>query len=750
MKKLITLLTAAAVISCTACTSGNSSSGTPAAQESSISQIAFREADITLADSFSAVTALDRNKASVLIFGELKNGSYAARISGYDFADHSEIRFTPQENETVMNAAITQNGKTLILTCNESGDECETMLYIYAYDGSPEKTLSLGDILYSSGITANIVPAEDGYIVCVNNESLAVFDTDGRYRGDVRLRDNVLCSIFRDNDGVPTALLRNNSGELCTAAISGTELGDIRRTGRDSTPYWICAGQGDYAAAGIFGDGLWVLPADEGGWQRLSELSDNTFSIYSLGGIVMTAEDELALVEYTADGCDMLLLTQRDISQVSSKTVVRVATTIGNDFDLQDYVKKYNNQHIDDNYRMEIVSYGGTQDETHDEAQERLRMDIISGNAPDIVAFSPETPVISFGSRESEFVDLYTLIDSDPDLSREDFIPRVLEGLESGGKLLTITPVFMIDTVAARDGIVPTVHENWSVEDNKQAILDLPEGWEMMWMPVPMLRSDYFFSLLDMAHFVDIENAECSFDLPEFAELLQFVGDNKLGMTAKEFKSTYTGSETISFGAYDRALDMRNGKYLLVSGIRTFGDIFTAVRGQFDGDAVFVGEPTYDGNGTTLNVNSFQKGIMANSEHIAQAWDFLSSMLTEEYYDSYVNGAFEPVIEEYFDKRADSYKSGNLHMDVRAGEETDEWRYYYSDTEYIVMPPFTEEECEYWKSFVKNSKVASVDYQVIDMVREETERYFEGECTAEQCAEILQDRVSTYLSERYG
>ena len=243
MKKLITLLTAAAVISCTACTSGNSSSGTPAAQESSISQIAFREADITLADSFSAVTALDRNKASVLIFGELKNGSYAARISGYDFADHSEIRFTPQENETVMNAAITQNGKTLILTCNESGDECETMLYIYAYDGSPEKTLSLGDILYSSGITANIVPAEDGYIVCVNNESLAVFDTDGRYRGDVRLRDNVLCSIFRDNDGVPTALLRNNSGELCTAAISGTELGDIRRTGRDSTPYWICAGQ---------------------------------------------------------------------------------------------------------------------------------------------------------------------------------------------------------------------------------------------------------------------------------------------------------------------------------------------------------------------------------------------------------------------------------------------------------------------------------------------------------------------------
>ena len=37
-----------------------------------------------------------------------------------------------------------------------------------------------------------------------------------------------------------------------------------------------------------------------------------------------------------------------------------------------------------------------------------------------------------------------------------------------------------------------------------------------------------------------------------------------------------------------------------------------------------------------------------------------------------------------------------------------------------------------------------------DVYYEETGNYFHGECTAEECADRLQDRVSTYLSEQFS
>ena len=39
---------------------------------------------------------------------------------------------------------------------------------------------------------------------------------------------------------------------------------------------------------------------------------------------------------------------------------------------------------------------------------------------------------------------------------------------------------------------------------------------------------------------------------------------------------------------------------------------------------------------------------------------------------------------------------------------------------------------------------------IYNIIREETMPFFEGEYTAEKTAEIIQNRVSIYLSEKYG
>ena len=86
--------------------------------------------------------------------------------------------------------------------------------------------------------------------------------------------------------------------------------------------------------------------------------------------------------------------------------------------------------------------------------------------------------------------------------------------------------------------------------------------------------------------------------------------------------------------------------------------------------------------------------------------------------------------------------------------EEKEWRYeaYNNEGQLVIdkeIAPFTQEECDYYKNIIKNAKVLRSDVTAGNIIREETMPFFEGECTAEKCAEMIQNRVSLYLSERY-
>ncbi|MBO5383113.1 MAG: hypothetical protein J6A30_02320, partial [Ruminococcus sp.] len=55
---------------------------------------------------------------------------------------------------------------------------------------------------------------------------------------------------------------------------------------------------------------------------------------------------------------------------------------------------------------------------------------------------------------------------------------------------------------------------------------------------------------------------------------------------------------------------------------------------------------------------------------------------------------------------------------------------------------------------VKGSSRGNVSFEVMNefynMGYEEIDRYFYGECTAEQCADAMQNRLSIFLSEKFG
>src|SRR5699024_7767816 len=94
-----------------------------------------------------------------------------------------------------------------------------------------------------------------------------------------------------------------------------------------------------------------------------------------------------------------------------------------------------------DKYRIEVTDYSefNTEDD-YSAGLTRLNTEIISGKAPDILVVDG-LPVEQYAAR-GLLEDLYTYLDSDGELSRDDLYQSILSALEIDGKLYTAAPSF--------------------------------------------------------------------------------------------------------------------------------------------------------------------------------------------------------------------------------------------------------------------------------------------------------------------
>lgn len=750
MKKIFALTLALGLLCSTAaCGDKPENSSAPVTE---VVKLSLNSADITLAQDFSNITCISRDPLSnkILTFGELKNGGYAGYISDNSFSDYEQFRFSPQEDELVKYAAFMRSGRKAVMTLCDG----ETLIYVYDGNNELQKTLNCGEIIDVEGYYT-LVPCEDGFIINDDNKKLTIVSSDGSISGTIDISSYLVTGVSLDSEGVPTVVY-SDMEDTYTAHVEGTELTNKEKCSKlSSTAYSICAGFGDYKLAAILGGSLYVLR--DGQWSELCDFMDNDFEAYSLYSIAMTGENEFAAVHFDYNDPKMFLLTEADISEMKAKQVITMASfsQSGSGGYFDEEVKKFNAS--SDDYRIEYRNY--YDEEAYEWAVDDLKLDMISGNAPDIIPLNPELPVdtLNYGI----FCDLYEFMEDDPDLSPDDFLPNIREGLERDGKMIMLTPTFYFSTVAAKAGY-PGVRENWSFDDMIEAYNATPEGMYFFdGAEESQHRSVYFGWAVNPSFFIDYDKAECHFDSPEFIKMLNFINDNEIGLTWDEYTSL-----SGDFYYEDPQFDIDDGKAFVDfrEGHRGqwFGQIFTNVRGHFEDQCVFVGRP-FDGveNGSYINFD-FCLAIMANSPHKEGAWSFLRYLVSDEYYDDFMHYYSYPVLEDKFDERAqmtvDGYLSFPYDENYRVIEGDlirEDWHFarYNMDGELIfdkVLEPFTQEECEYYKDMVKNAKVMRYDSTVSYIINEETNGFFNEEGTAEKVAEAIQNRVSLYLSERYS
>ena len=246
---------------------------------------------------------------------------------------------------------------------------------------------------------------------------------------------------------------------------------------------------------------------------------------------------------------------------------------------------------------------------------------------------------------------------------------------------------------------------------------------------------------MHLDQFVDYGKATCSFDSDDFIQLL--TASAKLP-TDDEL---YGDSNEISVDYQDGYQMLQSGDLLMTSCYIT-GDSYSmkefyGLYNNKDFGMVNIGYPTSEGSGVQVSTSS-GFGISAKSKYQDVAWDFIKTLLTDDFQTD--QWSF-PVTKSAFDQALAESMEKDFYTDENGEKVYYDQSTYIGDTEY-TLEPLTQEQVDDFKSMVDGASVGSnYDTDIINIINEEAAAFFSGDKSAADVAALIQNRVGIYLGE---
>ena len=393
---------------------------------------------------------------------------------------------------------------------------------------------------------------------------------------------------------------------------------------------------------------------------------------------------------------------------------------------LRDSIIRFNNS--DPEYRIEIkpLLYNNDSDPEYrieikpllynnESERDRLLIELATSEDIDIL----DTSFLPDGALDAGLLaDMLPMIDADETISREDFIPSLLQAMMKHGGLYEYTDKFTLGTLLARPELFPG-RESWTVKQIEELIAQHPE-YAPLWQSMNREMIVTVVSWAATAEFIDWESASCSFDSRTFQDWLRLL--KKL----LDDKSPQDEEKLMAF-CYDFASD---------AGFSS--------RYPFQSDYAVAGFPSTEGTGSyllklgssagesrsTVGQNT-RIGIMASSKHQDGAWRFVRTLMTSESEEDQAISFGIPVFRERFERAITSTLSNN--------------------GEFQGLAMFNADDAQRLREQVYGTtKLIRTDEQILQVIQSEINAYLDGQKTAEEAAKQIQSRLSLYLAEQYG
>lgn len=333
---------------------------------------------------------------------------------------------------------------------------------------------------------------------------------------------------------------------------------------------------------------------------------------------------------------------------------------------------------------------------------ERYIADLTAGDAPDLVLFRT-TPFVEYPGLDVNneyYDDLYEYIDADDTLSRDSFLPNLLEAMSRDGELKFLCRQVTIATFVAREsavgdgyGLLPSDYERILAENERYLSL-----FDTFVTKSSLLDS---VCIISESAFTDRENASCDFDNDYFRSLLEFCNSSPY--------DEFIDGQSVSIGFENALLTPER----ISSVVR-----FKVMPGVYGDDPVFVGFPDGD-MGCSYYICGLGYAIPAQSSNKEGAWAYIKHMLSVEA-QRYVTAGL-PVILKAFEL---ALEDGDVSEDMQR-----------KALELLERTKYAE---------------SVQDSGLKEIITDSCRNYFDGTATLDDTVDIIQSRASVYMSEQYG
>ena len=398
----------------------------------------------------------------------------------------------------------------------------------------------------------------------------------------------------------------------------------------------------------------------------------------------------------------------------------------------------------DNGYQVQLKRYSESYDEdgnpiAHSDEEYQyqdleLLQDIINTTDIDIVcnvsfAYKSNYQILQ---NKGAFADLYSFMESDPEINTDTLDTHILEVNEIDGKLYTLPDFYHINTLQGESKYVGT-KENWTFDEFVEHWNTMPEGSTI----AGSKTAENIYNVVlrgNISSFVDYENAQVHFDSPEFKKMLEF---------CSQFESKNGEKENYDFDAESFVFDG------YANGIMS-ASMFNPANGF-----TCVGYPSKDGNGAYFELgNSYSISAKSSPEKQKGAWKFIRTFVTEEWQLENVVPFFEETehTEAHYSSEMGFCVNKNA-FDTMA-EKLINKEFYpptYEDkgVEYDTYFP-TEEDVAQLRRYINtvNQLETGIDLSLSTIINDEVMAYFAGEKTLDECVSLIQNRASLWISEQ--
>ncbi len=484
----------------------------------------------------------------------------------------------------------------------------------------------------------------------------------------------------------------------------------------------------------------------------------------NMSGYAMLSDSRVAALmqDWSTDPTtyQLIVLHRVDASEIKEKKVLTLACMYL-DWNLRSMIVEYNK--TNDEYRINVVDYGEyATDDDYNAGVTKLTTEIISGSVPDIFLTS-NLPIDKYAAK-GVIADLNTFMDGGNGLSRDYFVPQILNALEKDGKLYELPTSFTVTTAYALSSIA-SQYDTWNVAAVQDAMTQLQEGATVFsdgWTKNTALSNCLSRNL---SAFVDWTTGKCEFDSEAFQQLLDFCNSFPAETSDGDGAIAYASSADI---AVDDAMwesdatRITNGKQLMsTTGMYSFDSYIWSVYAIRD-KITFTGYPTEDGSGSSFELQ-MPMAISSVTKYPDAAWDFVCSIIKKmntidenNYYYGF------PISQAAFDAEMTDIMTEQYQLDEN-GEQVD-WdgdgepdkaiRGSYEtmengETVYKDVYALTQEDIDQILGVINNThSVYDYDQEILDIITDEVAAYFAGDKDVQTTASMIQSRVNLYVQEQ--